>query len=39
VYVPIPAGHSSVCGSAGGHDALGCIAVFTTTNDDPSPQK
>jgi hypothetical protein len=39
VYVPIPAGHSSVCGSAGGNDALGCIAVFTTTNDDPSPQK
>ncbi len=34
VYVPIPAAHSTVCGSAGGSDAQGCIAVFTTTNDD-----
>jgi len=33
VYVPIPAGVSSVCGSAGGDDAKGCIAVFTGKND------
>ncbi len=39
VYVPIPAGHSSVCSSAGGSDAHGCIAVFTTTTDDrPVPR-
>jgi hypothetical protein len=35
VYVPIPAGVSTVCGSAGGIDAQGCIAVFTTPHDDP----
>ena len=35
VYVPIPAGNSTVCGSVGGVDAQGCIAVFTTPNDDP----
>jgi hypothetical protein len=34
VYVPIPAGNSTVCGSLGGVDANGCIAVFTTTHDD-----
>ncbi len=35
VYVPIPGnGKSNVCSSAGGSDALGCIAVFTTPNDD-----
>jgi len=35
VYVPIPknAGQG-ICSSAGGNDALGCIAVFTTTHDD-----
>lgn len=31
VYVPIPAGVSTVCSSAGGSDANGCVAVFTTT--------
>ena len=35
VYVPIPAGVSTVCSSVGGVDAQGCIAVYTTTNDDP----
>jgi hypothetical protein len=36
VYVPIPGGNkSNVCSSAGGSDAAGCIAVFTTPNDDP----
>ncbi len=34
VYVPIPAGVSTVCSSAGGNDANGCVAVFTTTRDD-----
>src|SRR5215467_1750459 len=34
VYVPIPAGVSTICGSLGGLDANGCIAVFTTPNDD-----
>jgi hypothetical protein len=29
VYVPIPAGVSTICGSLGGSDARGCIAVFT----------
>jgi hypothetical protein len=29
VYVPIPAGVSTICGSLGGVDANGCIAVFT----------
>jgi hypothetical protein len=29
VYVPIPAGVSTVCSSVGGIDANGCIAVFT----------
>ena len=29
VYVPIPAGVSTICGSLGGSDAQGCIAVFT----------
>jgi hypothetical protein len=39
VYVPIPAGVSTVCSSAGGSDALGCIAVFRTTSDDrPVPR-
>jgi hypothetical protein len=42
-YVPIPganaafpAGASTVCSSIGGSDTQGCIAVFTTTNDDRS---
>jgi hypothetical protein len=35
VYVPIPGGgKSNVCSAAGGSDAQGCIAVFTTPNDD-----
>jgi hypothetical protein len=35
VYVPIPGGgKSNVCSTAGGSDAQGCIAVFTTPNDD-----
>jgi hypothetical protein len=34
VYVPIPAAHSTVCSSAGGSDAQGCIAVFTAPHDD-----
>jgi hypothetical protein len=34
VYVPIPAAVSTVCGLAGGSDAQGCIAVFTTKHDD-----
>lgn len=35
VYVPIPGGNkSNVCSQAGGSDALGCIAVLTTPNDD-----
>jgi len=35
VYVPIPGGNkSNVCSTAGGSDTLGCIAVFTTPNDD-----
>jgi len=35
VYVPIPGGNkSNVCSTAGGSDSLGCIAVFTTPNDD-----
>jgi hypothetical protein len=36
VYVPIPAGVSTICGSFGGDNARGCIGVFTTTHDDPS---
>jgi hypothetical protein len=35
VYVPIPAGNSSICSSLGGIDANGCVAVFTTPKDDP----
>jgi hypothetical protein len=31
VFVPIPAGVGLVCTAAGGSDANGCIAVFTTT--------
>lgn len=35
VYVPIASNSgSTVCSSAGGTDTLGCIAVFTTPNDD-----
>jgi hypothetical protein len=35
VYVPIPGGgKSNVCSTAGGSDTVGCIAVFTTPNDD-----
>jgi hypothetical protein len=37
VYVPIGgrASGNTVCSSAGGNDVQGCIAVFTTPNDDP----
>ena len=38
VYVPINNGAgaaSHICSSHGGVDANGCIAVYTTTNDDP----
>ena len=38
VYVPIPAGVSTICGSKGGVDANGCIAVFKSPNDD-KPQR
>jgi hypothetical protein len=34
VFVPIPAGASTICGSLGGVDANGCVAVFTTPHDD-----
>jgi hypothetical protein len=35
VFVPIGgAGSSNVCGSVGGSDAQGCIAVYSTPNDD-----
>lgn len=34
VYVPIPAGVSTVCSSKGGNDANGCIAVYKSPNDD-----
>ena len=35
VYVPIPStATAGVCSSAGGTDSRGCIAVFTTPNDD-----
>jgi hypothetical protein len=35
VYVPIPSNSgSTICSSAGGSDTQGCIAVFTTPNDD-----
>jgi hypothetical protein len=43
VYVPIPGanaanpqGASTLCASLGGSNTQGCIAVFTTTNDDRS---
>lgn len=40
VYVAIPGNNkSTVCSSAGGNDMLGCIAVFTTKNDDPSERR
>ena len=39
VYVPIPGGgKSNVCSTAGGSDTQGCIAVFTTPNDDRRPR-
>jgi DNA-binding beta-propeller fold protein YncE len=38
VYVPIPAGVSTICSSKGGVDANGCIAVFKSPNDD-MPQR
>jgi hypothetical protein len=38
VYVPIPAGVSTVCSSKGGVDANGCIAVYKSPNDD-KPEK
>lgn len=35
VYMPIAStAKSSICSSAGGNDSTGCIAVFTTPNDD-----
>lgn len=34
VYVPIPAGVSTICGAHGGLDVNGCIAVFKTPKDD-----
>jgi hypothetical protein len=34
VYVPIGHNSSTVCESVGGSNALGCIAVYTTQNDD-----
>jgi hypothetical protein len=34
VFVPIPAGVAVACTPAGGNNANGCIAVFTTTNPD-----
>ena len=34
VFVPIPAGVSTICGTLGGIDANGCIAVFKAPNDD-----
>lgn len=35
VYLPIPStAVDKVCSSAGGNDAVGCIAVFTTKDDD-----
>ena len=34
IYVPIGAGAGTVCSSAGGTDALGCIAIYTTPHDD-----
>jgi hypothetical protein len=39
VYVPIPAAHSTVCSSAGGSDAQGCIAVFTASKHDQTAQE
>jgi len=37
VYVPIGgrASGNTICSSVGGNDLQGCIAVFTTPNDDP----
>jgi hypothetical protein len=34
VFVPIPAGVSTVCSSVGASDTNGCIAVFTASPDD-----
>jgi hypothetical protein len=34
VYVPIGHNSGTVCGSAGGSDAQGCIAVYTARHDD-----
>jgi hypothetical protein len=35
IYVPIPStAGGTVCSSAGGNDAQGCIAVFTAAHDD-----
>jgi hypothetical protein len=34
VYVAIGGNSSTVCGSVGGSNTQGCIAVYTTTNDD-----
>jgi hypothetical protein len=39
VYVPIPAAHSTVCSSAGGSDAVGCIAVFTASKPSQTAQQ
>jgi hypothetical protein len=34
VFVPIPGGASTICGSLGGSDANGCIGVFAAPHDD-----
>jgi hypothetical protein len=34
VFVAIGGNSSTVCGTAGGTDAQGCIAVYTTPKDD-----
>jgi hypothetical protein len=40
VYVPIPStAGGTVCSTAGGSDALGCIAVFTAAHDDQQADK
>ena len=39
VYVPIKGATSTVCSSVGGSDANGCVAVYTTTDDDAGQQQ
>jgi hypothetical protein len=36
VFVPIPGTNGALCVSLGGTPGAGCIAIFTTTNDDRS---